>query len=168
MFRRPRRPGRLKLAQPEPEEAYLGLRRQVLTLDPASVGLGHSPIWGCVIEMGMANGVATLVCLADGTTSMYTSSGGGIIGAGAHQRVARKNSELLAVVARCVGDLTRSDDDSLPRAGQTCIRALTSAGQRQYQAATDDLSAGRSALSSVFHSAQSVITELRMIDGNRR
>src|SRR5688572_16670054 len=42
-----------------------------------------------VFDWGMGNGSATLVAFDDGTTSLYFSGGGGIIGAGAHDAVRR-------------------------------------------------------------------------------
>ena len=65
-------------------DVYEGLRRQVLDLDPADVGFAPTAelpdVYALVLELGMGDAVATLVTLLDGTTSLYTSSGGGMIG----------------------------------------------------------------------------------------
>ena len=62
----------------------------MLSLDPATVGLHPSAelprVWGALMEMGFPDGAATIVTLADGTTSLYTSEGGGVIGGGEHRR----------------------------------------------------------------------------------
>src|ERR1035437_6926854 len=75
-------------------DVYAGLREQILRLDPATAGMSQRPggpiVWGALMEMGYPNGVATIVALADGTTSMYTSTGGGIIGGGAHRSEERR------------------------------------------------------------------------------
>ena len=42
--------------------------------------------------------VASLVSIADGTTSLYFSNGGGIIGAGQHQKVRDASARLIALV----------------------------------------------------------------------
>jgi hypothetical protein len=120
------------------------------------------------METGYPKGVATLVCLRDGTTSLYTSSGFGIIGGGAHEAVVRENSALLAAVEEHLSEMSSSTDRSVPRLGRTIIRALTFEGQRSYEAAEDELGEGRSALSSVFHAAHGVITQLRLIEEVRR
>ena len=39
-------------------------------------------VFGVVMDMTYPSGVATLVTFADGTASLYTSTGGGIIGGG--------------------------------------------------------------------------------------
>ena len=63
---------------------YVGLRQQALTVDLSRLGLAPSveypQVFAGLMEMGMEGGVATLVVIADGTTSMYRSTGGGIIG----------------------------------------------------------------------------------------
>ena len=61
-------------------------------------GPDSASTWGAVMETGYPNGVASLVCLRDGTTSLYTSTGGGIIGGGAHDPVVRANHALLATI----------------------------------------------------------------------
>lgn len=165
MFRRREKAGQPETSQPVPEEIYLGLRNRVLTLEPASAGLADKPLWGCVMETGYPNGVATLVCLSDGTTSLYTSTGGGIIGAGERERVARENAKLLTTLSAYLSAMSPSTDDKLPRDGQTMIRALTNEGQRLFEASENDLGEGRSEMSPVFHAAHSVISELRMIKG---
>jgi hypothetical protein len=84
-------------------DVYAGLREQILRLDPATAGMIQRPggaiVWGALMEMGYPSGVATMVALADGTTSMYTSSGGGIIGGGGHRAVATATHAFLESVA---------------------------------------------------------------------
>ena len=66
-------------------DIYQGLRQQVLTLDPLSLGLDPSAsnrVWGVLMETGYPEAVASLVVIADGTVSLYFSNGGGIIGVG--------------------------------------------------------------------------------------
>ena len=81
---------------------YVGLRQQILTLAPATVRLAASPqhphVYGGLMEMGIGDAVATLVVVADGTTSFYFSTGGGIIGAGAHETVKGPSKAFLAAL----------------------------------------------------------------------
>ena len=171
MFRR-RKDAQPVEASAAPAEVFVGLRSQVLNLDPNSVGI--QPVgsgvatWGCVMDTGYQNGVATLVCLRDGTTSLYTSSGFGIIGGGSHQSVLGENARLLAVLEEHLDQMAPSKDHAVPREGRTIIRALTFAGQRMIEAQEDDLENGRSALSPVFHAAHAVMTQLRLIHDERR
>lgn len=45
-------------------------------------------VFGVIMDTTFASGTVTLVALADGTASLYASTGGGVIGGGAHERVA--------------------------------------------------------------------------------
>jgi hypothetical protein len=154
------------------EEVFQGLRRQVLELDPASAGLGQSAersrLWGALMEMGFPNGVATLAALADGTTSLYTSTGGGIIGGGFHQAVAAANQAFLACVEEHITELQPDPDTAVPASGVIIIRALTYTGRLSAEAPEDDLGHGRHPLSPVFHAGHQVLSQLRMIDEARR
>lgn len=139
----------------------------MLDLDPREAGVRAADatdrVWGCVMETGYPNGTATLVCLRDGTTSLYTSSGGGIIGGGTHQPVVDAATALLTVLAAQLDHLPAHRDHALPGTGRTIIRALTYEGPRAYEAVEDDLGYGRDPLSPVFHAAHGVITQLRRI-----
>ena len=168
MFRRRDKDHQSKDPSPAPADVYLGLRSQILTLDPNKVGLGGQSggrrIMGCLMETGYPNGTATLVCLSDATTSLYTSSGFGIIGGGEHGAVVRENPKLLEVLNDQLAHLSPSTDQSLPREGRTIIGAVTADGQRLYEASETELGEGRSVLSPVFHAAHGVMTHLRLID----
>ena len=119
------------------------------------------------METGYPDGAATLVCLSDGTTSLYTSSGGGIIGGGSHESVVRQTEKLLQVVDGHLAQMAEAVDQSLPADGYTIIRALTREGPRTYQALEVDLGKGRSVMSPVFYAAHDVITQLRLIESKR-
>jgi hypothetical protein len=120
------------------------------------------------METGYPHGAATLVCLADGTTSLYTSTGGGIIGGGEHEAVALANAALLAVLEEHLPEMAPSTAASLPAPGRTVIQALTYDGRRVFEAAEEELGEGRSTMSGVFYAAHDVITQLRLIDESRR
>ena len=50
--------------------AYLDLRQQVLSLNPAKIGLtrtSSNPLWGVLMETGYQDAVATLVTIGDGS-----------------------------------------------------------------------------------------------------
>ena len=108
---------------------YTGLRQQILTLDPASMHLApsaeHPHVYGGLMEMGMGGDVASLVVIADGTTSLYWSTGGGIIGAGLHQPVKGPSKGFLAALERHVDELSPDPTGETPPAGMIHLRALT-------------------------------------------
>src|SRR5260221_3790710 len=90
--------GRQAGGEGDPAEAYAGLRRLALSLGAESVGRSlppDAPVVAVLMDSGMANAVATLVGVADGTTSLYYSTGGGVIGAGARHDVAAATHRWL-------------------------------------------------------------------------
>ncbi|HEY7263036.1 MAG TPA: hypothetical protein VH589_16310 [Trebonia sp.] len=162
MFRRKQRGGR-----PDGQEVFQGLRTQILNLDPAEIRmdgtLAGRRVRGALMEMGYPNGAATLVALGDGTTSLYLSGGGGIIGAGGHAGVATATQQFLAVVDDHLALLTADANSGLPATGRVIIRALTDQGWSSAEAAQDDLGRSPHPLSTVFQAGHGVLTELRMI-----
>jgi hypothetical protein len=143
----------------------------VLELDPASAGLepsnAHPNVWGALMETAYPNGVATLVGLADGTTSLYTSTGGGVIGGGEHQSVATETQAFLVELARHLDQLAPDEGDDLPAVGDVTIRALTYTGRLSIEAPQDELSSRNHPLARVFYAGHRIITALREIDEAR-
>ena len=162
---------RRKSQGPGGSEVCPSLRQQILHLDPAEAGLsrdaGTGDPWGFLLETGYPDVVATLVCLRDGTTSLYTDSGFGIIGGGGHESVVAANRRLFAELEGAVAGMLPTSDESLPETGMSVLRALTFDGHRAHRAQEADLGEGRDALAPVFRAAHDVITELRLIDEAR-
>lgn len=158
--------------RPPEEQIYQGLRGQILDLDPADAGLDRISagrrVWGALMETGYPAASATLVALADGTTSLYLSTGGGIIGGGTHAQVAASARSFLSAVEDHLSLLTPDTDSAVPVAGRVIVRAMTYAGRYRAEAPEDELGHGRHPLSAVFYAGHAVLTELRTIDQARR
>lgn len=151
---------------------FAGLRNQVLTLDPASISLKrtaeHPKVWGALMDMGLPTDAwVTIVALGDGTTSMYTSTGGGIIGAGMRPPVAAASAAWLSLVEQHLDLLPVATGSQLPPTGFVTIRALCFGQDRAVEASENDLGQGWHPASALFHSAHGVITQLRLIDEAR-
>ena len=148
---------------------YLGLRRQALTLDPKQLGLAPSPehpqVFAGFMEMGMEGGVATLVVIADGSTSLYYSTGGGIIGAGFHEQVKGPSQAFLAALERHATEMTPDDPaHPLPTNGITQLRARTFSGDCLFAAAPGaDFGEKRHPLWEPFYAAHEVISAMRQL-----
>ena len=153
-------------------EAYRGLRRLALRLKPAEAGLQPTPdlprAFGVMMETGYPEGCATLVALADGTASLYLSSGGGMIGGGEHEQVARRAKRFVEAAEASLDSMPRASTAPLPSVGQVVLRALTYDGHHAVEASEDDLGYERHELSPLFFAGHEVITSLRRIDEARR
>ena len=150
-------------------DIYRDLRAKALRLDPAEVGItpgdAGGQVFGVVMDTGYAEGISTLVALGDGATSLYFSTGGGVIGGGEHEQVAEATRRLVSAAEASFGGMAPDDGEDLPATGEVIIRALGFEGTRATREPEDDLGYGRSALSGVFHAAHEVIGQLRMLEG---
>lgn len=129
MFRRRANPR----SQP-PEQVYEGLRTGALGVTEAVVGKAppqHPNVLGAVVDIPSEGGVASVVALADGTTSMYTSTGGGTIGAGARDAVARATHALLAKLEESIDLFPVDERVDLPAADMVQITLVTPTGRRR-------------------------------------
>lgn len=157
------------LADTSPGGVYTGLRAQALAVRRDEAGLpappADAPVWGVLMETGYPGAVATLLALADGTTSLYLSSGGGVIGGQAHQSVRAATTAFLDTANHLRAELRPAPATPLPEEGQTVFYALTDAGVLTGGGVENDLGEGRHELSELFHAGHGVIAELRVISG---
>lgn len=151
----------------DPREAYEGLRSQALACTASTVGVqaDGDPVFGVLMDMSFPGGPVTIVSLADGTTSMYTSSGGGVIGGGTHARVAAASRQLVSVAAAHRSCFSADWHDGQLKPGQIRLIALVPSGQLAAVADEEELVTGKSPLSPVFMAANWVITQLRIASG---
>jgi len=151
--------------------AYPDLRQQVLSLDPATIGLASpssNPVWGVVMETGYPEAVATLVTLGDGTVSLYFSNGGGIIGAGQHEGPRKACEVLLAFAPKFISHAKPTRVFPLPAEGHTRFYILCFDAVLTAEAKEEDLGNNRLPLSPLFHKAHEVITAARLVDESQR
>ncbi len=153
-------------APPEPTQIYLQLRQRVFTLAPADVGLAPSAfaphVWGVLMETGYAVGLATLVSLADGTTSLYFSTGGGMLGSGDYAPVAETSKALVAQAENNLSQMGFTTEFPLPEVGQVRFSCLTYSGVYSAQAAEATLRSGDHTLSSLYKLAHETMEQLRL------
>ena len=157
---------------PEPAQVYLQLRQRVLNLTPAEVNIAPTgdfrQVWAVVMETGFEVGSATLVCLADGTTSLYYSTGGGMLGSSNYAPIAEAARLLVARAQGLLSQMSPTSDQPLPEVGQVSFHLLTFEGILSGGARRDDLMAGGHSLSPLFTQAQETLTQLRVLAEKKR
>ena len=149
-----------------PNGVYSGLRTQALTTNRTEVGIppaAAGPAWGTLMETGYDGATATLFALSDGTTSLYFSNGGGVIGGQAHEAVRRANEAFLNQANHSLQHLERCETYQIPEPAHTVFYVLTDSGILTGGALENDLGYGRHALSLLFHAGHEVISQLRLI-----
>jgi hypothetical protein len=144
---------------------YADLRDAILHLDPASVGIHQGPetpnAWGLVMDWSLDEAVATIVSLADGTTSMYLSTGGGTIGAGEHPAAAAASVNAVRIAEGMLDGFAPVTASPVPVRGRTALTLLTFRGLRRFEDDTEAFENGSSRLAPVANAMQAVISEIR-------
>lgn len=115
------------------------------------------------METGYPGAAASLVTFADGSTSLYFSAGGGVIGGGDHANVNQAARAFVAKAAEELEHFQPATDRPLPEEGMTRFYLRTPAGLLTAAAKEVDLGEGRHPLSALFHAGHAVITPLRAV-----
>ena len=153
--------------QSRPGEIAPGMRELALSLTAADLNLepieARPHVWGAIMELGYPQAVASLCAFADGTVSLYISTGGGIIGAGANSSVREEAERFLTIVEAHVADFERADETPLPSRGRVRFYVRTFQTTLTAEADEQDLGHNRHKLSPVFHAAHAVITQMRLV-----
>jgi hypothetical protein len=158
---------------PDAEENVRALRRQALTMTAADAGVAqsavHEEVWCVLMETGYPEAVATLVTFGGGTTSLYLSNGGGMVGAGAHASVRIAAEALLAAAERHLGAFTPSMESPLPAVGRVRFYVRTFEwGTLTAEGDPRELVDGGHPLAPVYLAGQAVLGAVREIAGKRK
>lgn len=149
------------------------MRERVFAVKPEEIGLKKSnyppEVWGILMETGLKDGGAySLIVLADGTTSLYFSTGAGVIGAGRHEQVRTASTNLLVGANYYLSEAKATTSHPLPSAGQVTFYFLSYEGLFSYTTREQSLGEGRDKLSKLFHAGHQVIAEVRQLEQNRQ
>ena len=153
----------------DPAAASYALREHALGLTASDVGATPasraSGVLSVLMELGFEGAAATLAVFADGTTSLYYSSGGGIIGAGEHTEVREVAEAFLRRAEASLPSLSPTTATPLPASGRVRFYVRTTKGTLTAEGGVEDLGYGRHHLAPLFHAGDSVITALRRVTG---
>lgn len=144
------------------------LRRKILAREfLAGFPPGRPGVPRCVLmDWNVGGGVATLVAFDDGTVSLYSSAGGGIIGAGAHENVKPSATAFREAATAVLARFTPTDTFPLPAGNANVIfyavmdSVTLSSGE--IEASITGLPADHP-LAGLFGRAQALITEIRRV-----
>jgi len=150
---------------PTPAPIYLQLRERIISAAPAEIGMSPSTllprVWGVLTEFAYPQAIVTLVSLADGTTSLYASNGGGIIGGGQHAAVAQASKDLVAMAELHVEDMLPCTTCLLPVDGRVRFHVLAVGATYSADGDEKTVQRGGHELSPLYIAAQNVISCLR-------
>lgn len=152
-----------------PAETARELRTQALRRSAEQIGIGASPahpsVFGLLMETGYPHAVASLVVFADGSTSLYFSTGGGVTGAGEHASVRDTHPALFTEAEAQREAFTPTVDTPLPQPGRVRFYLRTFGGTLMAEASEEDLGQMHHRLSRLFHAGHAVIAAIRRATG---
>jgi hypothetical protein len=163
----------METPSPEPAQTYLQLRDRILSLNPEELQLTPSisapHVWGVLVETGYEIGAATLVSFADGTTSLYYSTGGGLLGSSDYTPLAEASKILVSEAERHLQHMSKSKEEiSLPSVGQVSFIVLTFSGAFSAQAPEEQLASGSHSLSLLYTKARTTMEQLHILSDKKR
>jgi len=142
--------------------AMKALRDRLLTSSPKEVGLSGedatAKVWGVLMEMALPNGVATLVSVHDGTASLYTTSGGGILGGYSARNEAK---QFVAEAEKHLKGMKLTKSFPYPEVGRLKFYVLTQDGVYTAEDAEKEVTRQGHALFPLFAAGNEVLTALR-------
>lgn len=148
-----------------PADVIRRLREQAFRVGAVDLALAPTSsrprVWGAIMELGYPTGIATLLTFAEGTTSLYFSNGGGVIGAGDHAAVHDAAEAFLDSVEAHLAEYGPVEETSTPRIGRVRLYARTFAGTLAAEATEEELGENLHPLSPIFLAGHAVITAIR-------
>lgn len=143
-------------------QAMKSLRDRLLTSSPEELGLSgevtKAKVWGVLMEVTLPNGTATLVSVRDGTASLYTSTGGGILGGHVAQKEARR---FVAEAEKHLANAKPAKSFPYPEAGRIKFYLLTRDGVYTAEDEEKKVQSEKDPLYPLFMAGNEVLTALR-------
>lgn len=149
------------------DNAYEGLRNIAFSVSPDSLGLTLSKdkkeVYGVIMDWEMGGAIATTTAYMTGDASMYTSTGGGIIGGGQHQNVNSAAKQLIKVAQTYLDKAIKTETTPLPQTNIIRFYLLTNMGVYVGQEVMSNFENNSSKWFGLFVESNKVLTELRRI-----
>lgn len=149
-------------------DAKVDLRARLVRSSPTEFGLKPTVelprVWAALMDVGVPKGAASIVAVADGSASMYTSVGGGMIGVGEHPSGREAAMHFLKAVESLLDLMPAASDLPLPQSGEYALVALTHDGTpRRVVTAEKNLQDRTHPLFAAFDAGQDLITAMRLL-----
>lgn len=155
-----------KDARREAADHYAGLRRIWLTGEAAArapAHLGPSDVIAVLIDWGVDRGTVTTLAAEDGTASLYTDSGWGIVGMGFHASTAAAGLALVGCAQSFVSVFPATAQFPLPRKDRKGFRIVTRGGVHSAEFAVAEMSKDPF-LSPFLDAHEQLVTRMRLLD----
>ena len=143
-------------------EVMKELRNKWLTADADEFGLegedAKAKVWGVMMETAFPSGVATLISIRDGTASLYTSTGGGVLGGYSAKEQARR---FVVGAEKHLARMKPTKEFPYPETGRVKFYVLTPEGVYTVESTSREMQSKSHPLHPLFYAAHEVLTGLR-------
>ena len=147
-------------------EAMIGLRQLALTSSAKESGAIASKefarTFAVLIDLPVGDHTASIFAHMDGTTSLYLTSGFGIIGRGASENVRAAGAQLIAVADGFFDAAKPTETSAYPMVNKVLFYLMTFDGLRVIEEDLNLIETNQSEYMSFFERGQEVLTLLRM------
>jgi hypothetical protein len=121
-----------------------------------------------MMETGYPVGLAILIALADGTTSLNFSTGGGMLGSGDCPPVAEASKAFVLEAERMMDYMLSASEFPCTLAGEVRFIMLTYEGRFTYLALVEELAAGHHPFSTLYTRARETMEQLHLLSEKKR
>jgi len=149
------------------ENTFPGLRKMAFSVTPEELGLTFSKdqtkVYGVIMDWEMGGATATTVSYITGDSSLYLSSGGGVIGGGQHQSANAAAKEFVKLGESYLSKTKKTENQNLPNKNEVVFHLLTNKGIYSATEKMENLENNSSEWLLLFEEGNKVLTELRLI-----
>lgn len=145
---------------------YEEMRNAIFEMSPESFSFTSTDMnspYCVVMDIGYPGAVATIVSFIDGNASLYLSTGGGVIGGFAHEKVREAAINFVNQSKKYINLCKKTTTYPIPKEDMVIFYILTKEAVYTVEDYEDSLGNEKSNLSGLFYNGQDVITELRII-----
>jgi hypothetical protein len=140
---------------------YPKMRRHALEIRLPN--LATDAVHAVLMDWHVGNGTASVLAAADGTASIYLSSGGGFIGGGQRYPAIREAAHHAVLLATgLLSQLEITEKTDLPPSGDVYFYVTTSRGMRLAIAKEVNLRDGTDPLAALGATMQKIVTDYRL------
>jgi len=150
------------------KENYFQLRNIWFTTKPEDLAItadkNSKEPYAIIMDMGISQATVTIASSIVGDGSMYTSTGGGVIGGIDHENVRQASIHFVEFAADFVDRMVLVTEFPLPADGNIKFYLITPSGVYTTEEVNADvLTSGNHELSPLYLAGDDVITQLRII-----
>jgi hypothetical protein len=146
------------------------MRNLILNLKPEEIKFqsnDDNSVFAVLFECGLNDAAYSMRCTADGSISIFFTTGAGIIGAGEHPDARAEGLKLLQLSNKSIMKTKRTVNNDLPLPGYVRFYFRTKKGNYYYEEKESNISSEKSKFYALYYQAQLVIAKIREYDEKR-